>query len=155
MRKYLVPSHYTEGSKYKRLYLVSQKSDLNQAPWKLPLKTLRHLQTLKNLDEKLKLGFYPRLILEYDKDDFKVLDEIAKDENKPSIIKVYEAFSQNLVIHSKKELEVSGKELDDYLELEDKSSIQPILDYLIDEVLEKRIINQKESLLNYAKTYKK
>ena len=70
-------------------------------------------------------------------------------------MKFYEALSDDLVIHSKKELEVNGKELDDYLKLEDKSFIQPLLDYLIDEVLNRCVTNQKEALLNYAKTYKK
>ena len=147
--------NYTEGSKYKRLFIVSQKTDFKASPWIIPTKTLRKLQTLKSLDEKLKEGFIPRLILEYDEEDFKVLDEIAIDENRPSIIKIYYKLKHQLVITSKKKLAVNGKDIDDYLRLHDKSDIQGILDFLIDEVLNQNILNQKDILLTHAKNYKK
>ena len=146
---------YAEGSKWKRLYLISQKTDLSQLPWKLPSKTLRRLQTIKSLDEKLQKTFYPRLILECEEADFKILDEIAIDENKPSIITTYHELKIDLIIPSKKDLMLNGKELDDALVLKDKSQIQPLLDALIDEVLAGRVINQKDALINYAKLMKK
>ena len=147
--------NYTEGSKYKRLYLIHQKTDLKASPWRLPTKTLRRLQIIQSLDEKLKHEFYPRLILEYDEDDFKVLDDIATDEKQPSIINTYKTLKKQLVIPSKKDLAINGKDIDDDLKLEDKSQIQIMLDFLIDEVLNHKVLNQKEALLTYAKTYKK
>ncbi len=146
---------FSEGCKIKRLYLVSQKVALDQAPWKLPSKTLRRLQRLKDLDLALSKGFYPRLILEYDLEDFEIIDQIYQDENKPSLIKTYQSLKAELVLSSKKELAVNGKELEESLALSHKSMIKPILDYLIDEVCAYRVKNQKEALITHVKTYKK
>jgi tRNA nucleotidyltransferase (CCA-adding enzyme) len=146
---------FSEGCKIKRLYLVSQKVALDQSPWKLPSKTLRRLQSLKELDSALSKAFYPRLILEYDLEDFEIIDQIYQDENKPSLMKMYHSLKVDLMLSSKKELAVNGKELDEALALTHKSMINPILDYLIDEVCAKRVKNQKEALITHAKTYKK
>jgi tRNA nucleotidyltransferase (CCA-adding enzyme) len=146
---------FSEGCKIKRLYLVSQKVALDKSPWKLPSKTLRRLQSLKELDSALSKAFYPRLILEYDLEDFEIIDQMYQDENKPSLMKTYHSLKADLVLSSKKELAVNGKELDEALALTHKSMINPILDYLIDEVCAKRVKNQKEALITHAKTYKK
>lgn len=146
---------FSEGCKIKRLYLVSQKVALDQSPWRLPSKTLKRLQKLKDLELALSKGFYPRLILEYDSEDFEIIDQIYQDENKPSLLKIYQALKAELVMSSKKDLAVNGKELEESLALTHKSMIKPILDYLIDEVCASRVKNQKEALITHAKTYKK
>ncbi len=146
---------FSEGCKIKRLYLVSQKVALDKAPWKLPSKTLRRLQTLKELNLALSNAFYPRLILEYDLEDFEIIDQMHQDENKPSLMKMYHSLKSDLGLSSKKDLAINGKELDDALALNHKSMINPILDYLIDEVCAKRVKNQKEALITHAKNYKK
>lgn len=147
--------NYNEGSKYKRLFLVSRKTDLQLAPWRLPKQTLKRLYTLDQLSHQLHQGFFPRLLLEYAIQDFQVLDEITVDEGHPSSMKTYYDTQKNLVIASKKDLAISGKDIDDAFDFEDKSMIQVILDTLIDQVLARQLPNQKEALLGYAKNYQK
>jgi tRNA nucleotidyltransferase (CCA-adding enzyme) len=144
---------YHELSPMARIYTIYKHVALDQSPWVLPNKVIRQLKTLQNLESSLEKGIFPRLLLEYDEADFHVLNEIMINEVQSSLISSYHQLKDTLVITSKKELAINGKELDESLNLTDKSMIQPLLDALIDAVLELKVKNDKKALLTYAKTF--
>jgi hypothetical protein len=141
--------NYPELTKHERLHVLSKHVDFTQAPWRLAKKTLKKLGDFNALIRALDMP-HPRIFLHYDQELIYDVAHFLDKTDHTRKIRDIKALENALIIKQAKDLDVSGKELDNQFHFPDKSRIKETLNNLIDAVLEGHVVNHKASLLDYA-----